>query len=59
MTEKGRRIMGDTHPCSRLTSNLVIQIRRSKESTRIIAERLGMSYQAIYDARTKRRWRHV
>lgn len=63
MWDKGRArpgvSLGEKHGMSKLTSEVVKEIRESKERGTEIAARLGISTTTIYDVRNRRIWKHV
>jgi hypothetical protein len=60
MIAKGRdRITGERAHQAILTSDQVREIRRSTESARVIAKRLGVAFQTISDVRRRKNWKHV
>lgn len=51
---------GEKHPQSKLTQNQVIEIKQHLEiSTKEFAQRFNVSYQAVWDIRAGRRWKHL
>ncbi len=54
----GKR-MGETHGNSKVTADLVRDIRSSKESGVELAKRLSISPTTICDIRKRRTWRHI
>jgi hypothetical protein len=55
----GRKLMGEDHPWTRVTADMVIEIRSSPESAAVIGKRLGLGRGYIKDIRTGRSWGHV
>lgn len=55
---RGRGLVGDSHPNSKLTSEVVRQIReRHDEPVQLLAEQHGVSVQCIRDVLAQRTWR--
>ena len=50
---------GENHGAAKLTDQFVREIRSSTESHAALARRLGVPYNTIYFARTRRSWAHV
>lgn len=59
MVAKGRQARGLRRPESKLTPDLVGLIRSSKTPERRLAAQLGVSRQAIGNARRRRSWKSV
>lgn len=57
--ERGRRAMGEHMPHSKLTPELVRQIRNSSITDREWAERIGTTKNTVNAARNRQRWKHV
>jgi len=57
--EKHRSLSGSEHGMSKLTDDLVRDIRSSNESGPAISKRLGVSTATIYDVRNRKIWKHV
>lgn len=51
--------VGVKHHAAKLTDADVMEIRASKESLAILAERYGLSISATHGAKTGRTWRHI
>jgi group I intron endonuclease len=50
---------GADHKMAKLTEAQAIEIRRSTESTKSLANILGVSYSCVHDVRTRRSWSHL
>ena len=50
---------GSNNPNSKLTEVIVLAIRNSPETITILANRYGVSSNAIWEARTGKTWKHV
>lgn len=50
---------GERHGHAKLLESQVVEIRRSQESGRILAERYGVTRGHIYGVRSRRTWTHV
>lgn len=63
MWDKGRarqgKPEGSSHGMSKLTEELVREIRASKENGPAIARRLSISTSQVYDIRNRRSWKHI
>jgi len=61
MKNKGRArtCKGETHKRSKLTDDLVRQIRQSKEKNKIWAEKLGVSSALIGMVKRRTIWKHI
>lgn len=63
MHEKGRhsttRAIGEASGTSKLTAAQVAEIRSSKEPIRILADRLGVTYQTVWAIIKRKNWRHM
>jgi len=57
MTLKNRQCLGEQHPRAKLTRQIVLQIRKSHESDRVLARRFGVVNGTINLARNGRTWR--
>ncbi|TDV04671.1 HNH endonuclease [Paraburkholderia caballeronis] len=55
----GTRLIGEGHPNSKLTDELVREIRASSETGAQLAKRMGVSTGVIYKARAGDTWKHV
>lgn len=51
--------IGEKHGNSKLTADLVRDIRSSKEAGNVLAVRLGISNATICDIRKRRTWKHI
>lgn len=61
---KGRHISlcGSQHGCAKLNEDAVLESRRLRlqgATTRVLADRYGVSYYTMWDALTGRSWRHL
>jgi hypothetical protein len=56
---KGRQNRGVEHAKSKLTEDMVKEIRASSESTYQLAHRLGVNPNTVWYARVGRTWKHV
>jgi hypothetical protein len=62
MTAKGRRVIGERSPRSKLTAAKVIEIRRRRdagERTEDLAAEFGVSSAGLYSAAVGLTWRHL
>ena len=63
MWSKGRarpgKLKGEAHGMSKLTADLVRDIRTSKEAGNVIAVRLSLSPTTVCDVRKRRTWKHI
>lgn len=63
MWSKGRATpgvsRGESHGMSKLTEEVIREIRSSKENGPEIAKRLGISTTNVYDIRNRRLWKHI
>lgn len=50
---------GEHHALAKLTEEQVREIRSSDDSTRSLAERYGVHWATVYDARRRRTWTHI
>lgn len=51
--------MGSYHGMAKLTDDQVLEIRNSKESYALLAQRFGVSSPTIKDIRRRKTWRHL
>lgn len=56
---KPQRVFGEKHGMSKLTAELVLEIRSSKESGVELARRLKLTPTTICDVRKRRSWKHI
>ncbi len=54
-----RGCKGEKHHAAKLTNNQVLAIRASKEGTKALAERYGVSKAAIQKIRRGDTWKHL
>jgi len=59
MTQKGRRVKGESHGMKRLTEAQVREILASPETSHSLADRFSVSDSAIYLIRRRQRWAHL
>lgn len=57
--DKKRSLPGESHGMSKLTDDLVREIRASTETGPAIAERLGIATSTVYDVRNRKLWKHI
>lgn len=57
--EKGRNQRGETNGLSKLTEEMVRELRSSKEHYKFLAKKFGVSESTAYYALTKRTWAHI
>ncbi|HJS82857.1 MAG TPA: hypothetical protein VJ742_08510 [Nitrososphaera sp.] len=51
--------LGERTPKAKLTASLVIEIRESKEPSKVLASKYGMEKTAIERVRSGRTWKHI
>jgi hypothetical protein len=59
---RGAYNAGELHPHSKLTADIVLEIRRARDagaSLNSIAERHGISFQNVSDIARRKSWKHV
>jgi len=59
MVAKGRSARGPKHRAAKLTENDVLNIRKSTEPQKILAERYGVDQSAISHIKSGRVWKHI
>jgi hypothetical protein len=63
MWEKGRArpksSLGENHGMSKLTKEIVKEIRSSKETGAALAKRFGITATTVCDIRKRRTWSHI
>ena len=61
MIAKGRKVVrsGEAHHYAQLTESMVREARVSNESTKILAERFGVTINCLSMARRRKTWKHV
>jgi hypothetical protein len=59
MTDKGRRVKGESHGGVKLTEEIVLSIRSSEQSGVDLAAMYGVSPSTICSIRKRRIWSHV
>ena len=56
---KGRQCRGESRPLSKLTDQVVRDIRKSSEKTSVLARKLNVSQSAVSMARNYATWKHI
>jgi hypothetical protein len=59
MTRKGRSLYGEKNTMSKLDDKTVLLIRSSTESSRVMAQKLGVSKSLVKQVRARTIWKHV
>ncbi len=59
MVSKGRSLKGEAHVQAVLTEALVLEIRASTRSNADWASELGLHMTTIWNARTRKSWKHI
>ena len=55
----GRRLIGATHPMSKLDDDAVLHIRSSSWGDAVLARVYGVSREHIWGVRARRSWKHI
>ena len=59
MRMKGRMVVGEAHPRSKLTEADIVAIRSSTEPYSALGERFGVTSGCISQIRSRKKWKHV
>jgi len=55
----GNHSYGDKHPFAKLTTDNVLEIRKSAKTTKELADFFGMDAETIRKIRKRERWAHI
>ena len=59
MVDKGRSLVGEVNPSSKLTNDQVLQIRSSLEPSRELGRKFGVTHRIILLVRKRKLWRGI